>query len=197
MIPTITNPMGIPLYGRRLQYLTSTGTQYIDTGVRPDFANGDSIEISYYGAEFTGSAPCIFGSRETNVRNGVYCLANTFIEAGSEDFVVHQFPPPALIGDHIMSVDDTHVTLVGETYSYMLRHVTCGLPLFLFALNNYGTGTAVPYSGMRLYDWKYWHNGTLAQHLIPVLDRSGVPCLYDTISRTLKYNAGTGTFNYA
>ena len=53
------------------------------------------------------------------------------------------------------------------------------------------------FGAMFLDDWKYWRNGTLAQHLIPVLDRSGVPCLYDTVTRTLIYNAGTGTFNYA
>ena len=78
----------------------------------------------------------------------------------------------------------------------MTKRVTCTYNMFLFALNNTGTPFGY-YPDMKLYDWKYWRNGTLAQHLVPVLDRSGVPCMYDTISRTLKYNAGTGTFDYA
>ncbi|MBP5717864.1 MAG: hypothetical protein J6X53_02640, partial [Abditibacteriota bacterium] len=95
-----------------------------------------------------------------------------------------------------LTVDDTAVIINGISTA-MPRRVTCGLPIFLFTLNNYGTGTFGIYSGMRLYSWKYWRGGTLAQHLVPVLDRQDVPCLYDTVSRTLKYNAGTGTFDYA
>ena len=195
MIPTVTNPMGISLYGRRLQYLESTGTQYIDTGTAPDFAGGDSIAIRYYRAAYPLSQPCVFGSRESGIRNGVYLLAIDCYVADANSGVSVGISNPS-IGDHVMSMSDTAVTIDGTDYA-MPRRVTCGLPIYLFALNNYGTGTYGIYTGMKLYDWKYWRNGTLAQHLVPVLDRSGVPCLYDTISRTLKYNAGTGTFNYA
>ena len=196
MIPTLTNPLGIsPAYGRRLQYLESTGTQYIDTGIAPDFANGDRTEIRFYGAAYSGSAPCIFGSRESGVRNAVYLLVNSLLVADADGYSSITIANLAT-GDHALSINDTTGTPDGVDLT-IPRRVTCGLPLFLFALNNYGTGTYGIYSGMKLYDWKYWHNGTLAQHLVPVLDRSGVPCLYDTVTRTLIYNAGTGAFNYA
>ena len=32
--------------------------------------------------------------------------------------------------------------------------------------------------------------------LVPSLDRAGVPCMYDTISKTTFYNCGIGTFGY-
>ena len=194
MIPTLTNPLGIsPAYGRRLQYLESTGTQYIDTGVAPDFAGGDSVEIRFDSAEYSGLAPCVFGSRESGVLNGVYLLQGGFIVADSEGYstIGHNFT-----GNNVFTVSDTAVKLNDLSFA-MPRRVTCGLPIFLFALNNYGTGTYGIYAGMKLYDWKYYRNGMLAQHLIPVLDKSGVPCLYDTVTRTFKYNAGTGTFDYA
>lgn len=194
MIPTLTNPMGLSFIGRRLQYIESTGTQYINTGITPDYANGDSTSINVYMAAYTGSAPCAFGSRESGTRNGIYYLPNGFYVADSEGYTGFAFANP--YGNHTLSVSDTDIIYDSTTYT-MPRHVTCGLPIYLFALNNYGTGTAVIYNGMKLYDWKYWRNGTLAQHLIPVMDRSGVPCLYDTVTRTLVYNAGTGTFNYA
>lgn len=195
MIPTVINPMGISLYGRRLQYIASTGTQYINTGVKPDFANGDSVEMNFYGATFSGAAPCAFGSRETGVKNGIYCLglANSVIVCDNSGNSTFGFTTETQ--DITIIVDDSNITVNGESVQ-MPRRVTCGLPIFLFALNNYGMGTYGIYPGMRLYSWKYWHNGTLAQHLVPVLDRSGVPCMYDTVTRTLKYNAGTGTFNY-
>ena len=194
MIPTLNHPLGIP-YARRLQYLESTGTQYINTGVLPDFANGDSIAIRFYSAAYTGAAPCVFGSRESGVRNGVYCLAGSGLTAAdSEGYSSVALQLSA--GDHTLSVSDTAVVYDG-TSNAMPRHVTSGLPMFLFALNNYGTGTYGIYNGMRLYDWKYYRAGTLAQHLIPVMDKNGVPCLFDTVTRTMKRNAGTGTFNYA
>ncbi len=191
MIPYRMNPMGISPAGRHLQYLESTGSQYIDTGVAPDFAGGDSVEIRFDSAEYSGLAPCVFGSRESGVRNGVYLLPISFTAADSDGFsTINRY------ASHFSIVSDTVVTLDEESFA-MPRRVTCGLPIFLFALNNYGTGTYGIYAGMKLYDWKYYRNGMLAQHLIPVLDKSGVPCLYDTVTRTFKYNAGTGTFDYA
>ena len=192
MIPTVTDPLGTSPVGRRLQYLASTGTQYIDTGVIPDFANGDSIEISFYGASFTGAQPCVTGSRETNVRNGIYILPQGITFADGDGYT-----SLALLFTGNLTVKIGSTLILDDNEYAVPRAVTCGLPIYLFALNNYGTGTYGIYSGMRLYDWKYWHGGTLAQYLVPVLDRQGVPCLYDTVSRTLKYNAGTGTFDYA
>ena len=195
MIPTLNHPLGMP-YARRLQYLASTGTQYIDTGIAPDYANGDSIEIHLYGAGFSGAAPCAFGSRESGVLNGIYLLGtNNLIvcdTAGNTGIGFLASAPTELS----LTVNDSTATANGTSYT-MPRHVTVGLPIYLFALNNYGTGTFGIYSGMKLYDWKYYRNGKLAQHLIPVLDKSGVPCLYDTVSRTMKRNAGTGSFDYA
>ena len=195
MIPTVTNPMGISPYGRRLQYIASTGTQYINTGIAPDFAGGDSIEIRFYGAAFTGAAPCTFGSRESGVLNGIYLLGlnNLTVSDGvGYNSIGFSFHAPEELS---LTVSDSTITANGTSYT-MPRHVTVGLPIFLFALNNYGTGIFGIYNGMKLYEWKYYRAGTLAQHLIPVLDKSGVPCLYDTVTRTMKYNAGTGSFDY-
>lgn len=194
MIPTRFDPMGGQPYLRKLSYLESTGTQYINTGCKPDFAGGDSTCLRFYRANYTGLQPCIFGSRESGVRNAFYCLAVscTIADAdGYDDILI-----VSEIGDHVLSVNDSVITCDNTDWT-MPRRVTVGLPIFLFALNNYGTGTFGIYSGMKLYEWKYWRNGSLAQHLIPVLDKSGVPCLYDCCTRAFFYNAGSGTFNYA
>ena len=199
MIPTLTNPLGIsPAYGRRLQYLESTGTQYIDTGVKPDFAGGDSVEISYFRADYTGQMPCVCGSREITLRNGFHLLANNYAVYGSDGYKTYGVDQgfPVTQANCTIAVNDNYVVINGTQRISMPYRVTCSLAMTLFAMRH-GISILVYYSGMRLYEWKYWRNGTLAQHLIPVLDRSSVPCLYDTISRTLKYNAGTGTFNYA
>ena len=66
--------------------------------------------------------------------------------------------------------------------------------LYLTALNNngalYGTGTTG-----RLYEFKLWDgNGDLILDMQPVKDSANVACLYNTVSQTLYYNQGTGTY---
>ena len=194
MIPTLNHPLGMP-YGRHLQYLESTGTQYIDTGVKPDYANGDRTEISFYRAGYPLYQPCVFGCRETIYVNGFYVLPLAMSANGTVSR--KEITWASKIQDYTIAVDDNNITIDGAILAAMPECVTCTVNMTLFALLN-GNGTIQAYySGMKLYDWKYYRNGMLAQHLIPVLDKSGVPCLYDTVTRTFKYNAGTGTFNYA
>ena len=191
-----TRDFNYPAYipKKQLHYLESTGTQYINTDIIPDFANGDKIVIHFYGADYTGASPCIVGTRESGILNGFYSLGYDTILADSEG---HDTIRMKLYGEeHILSIDDSTIILDG-TSNENPRHVTCKLPVFLFALNNYGTAAYGIYSGMKLYDWKYYHKGILVQHLIPALDQNNVPCLFDIVSNTYKYNAGTGTFNYA
>lgn len=171
-----------------LAYLESTGTQWINTGVAPDFVGGDKIEIGYHNPARLGTT-IAFGSRESGVRNGVYATGGTVIVADGSGYSGGGSVPE---GDVVLSIDDSHVVING-TSSTTPRRVTCALSVYLFAINNAGTVTS-PYSGMRLYYWKYWKNGVLTQHLIPVLDLNNVPCLYDKVSGGFLYNSGTGTF---
>lgn len=174
-------------------YLESTGTQWINTGVMPDFANGDEIEIKYTLAAYAGAVPAVFGSRETGVRNGVYALANGGAVADSSGYSAFSIPQS---GSITLRINDSLI-IVNNTTTTMPRRVTCGLPIYLFALNNYGTGTYGIYNGLRISEWTYKQNGVVAQHLVPALDANNVPCMWDTASNTPKYNAGSGTFNYA
>ena len=94
-------------------------------------------------------------------------------------------------------MDDNNITIDGSVFAAMPERVSCAVSMTIFALKN-GNGTIQSYySDMKLYEWKYWKNGTLAQHLVPALDFNKVPCMYDLVSGTYYYNAGTGTFKYA
>jgi len=173
-------------------YLESTGTQYIDTGIAPDFANGDEIEFRYLSVSYTGAQPGIFGSRETGVKNGVYALATSLIVADGDGYSA---AANLAIGENTLKISDSSV-IVNGTSAAMPRRVTCGLPIFLFGLNNYGSVYGI-YNGLRVMEWTYRHNGAVAQHLVSALDANGVPCMWDTVSNTPKYNAGSGVFDYA
>lgn len=197
MIPYSMNPFGVSAekpYKKRLQFIESDGAAYLNAGVKPDFAGGDKIEIRFSITKPTGASPCIFGSRETGVRNGLYCLVGGVVYASSSTYSTVGFD--ITTGTHSLTVDDSLALLDGEAKNSPLR-VTVGLPMFIFALNNYGTGIYGIFSGMKLFEWRYWRGGALAQRLIPALDWSDVACAFDTVTKTFFYNAGTGNFNYA
>lgn len=193
MLPSRFNRLGIGGEIKPIQYIESTGTQYIDTGVKPDYANGDKVEISFYRASYTGGQPCAFGSRKSNVTNGVYALALNIIICDAD--ASSSFPIYADERNNVtLSVDNNNVVINNTSY-IMPRRVTSEFNAYLFGLNDSGW-INVPYKGMKLYNWKYWKNGVLVQNLIPVLDANSVPCLYNLVDGTFFYNAGSGTFIY-
>lgn len=65
--------------------------------------------------------------------------------------------------------------------------------LYLTALNNNGALGGVGTTG-RLYEFKLWDDGDLIVDMQPVKDSANVACLYNTVSQTLFYNQGTGTY---
>lgn len=206
-IGTFTKPGGLPesrgasyiptgwtianSYKRDLAYLESTGTQYINTDIKPDFANGDSIELHYYGPD-AQSVVATFGSRGTNVTNGVYQAGSNIVFCDSNGYTAVPFN---YRNEHTLSINNVNIVDNGNILATVPRQVTSAKNIYLFAFNSNETISNY-YSGMKLYEWKYYKNGVLAQHLIPVMNNDDVPCLYDKVTATFKYNAGTGQFNY-
>ena len=191
MLPDRFNRLGVDRPLRFVSYIESTGTQYIDTGVKPDFANGDSIEVDFEGSTYPGATPGFFGSRGQYVLNGLYVVAGTCVAAGADGYTGVTC---ATGGRHLVTIDDTEIINNG-TSSAMPRRVTCSHDMFLFGLNANGSPLVLN-PDLRIYDWKYYHDGELAQHLVPALLK-GNPGMWDMVSRTFFNNAGTGTFNYA
>lgn len=52
------------------------------------------------------------------------------------------------------------------------------------------------YNGKFCWLQAWYESGVIARDFVPVLDRNGIPCLYDKISKRCFYNIGSGTFGY-
>ena len=191
-IPTNWTLSYLP-YKQGLLYLQSTGTQYINTDVFPDYAIGDEIEISFYGANYSEGAKGIFGSRDTGGTNGIYAVGSNVIVADNNSTQVIPFD---YRNNHVLKINNNEIINNGNVLAPVTKRVTTTRRVYIFAMNIADTIYGI-YGGMKLYYWKYYHNGALAQHLIPVLDNDNTPCMYDNVNNTLVYNAGTGDFNYA
>ena len=67
-----------------------------------------------------------------------------------------------------------------------------GISMYLFSINDNNT---TPYfSAMQCNRLRIIQNNILVRDFIPVLDKDGVPCMYDKVEGKFYYNAGTGDF---
>ena len=178
----------------QLEYIESTGTQYIDTNFTP---NQDTRVVLDH--VFTSSTLVSgFGARYGYNTNGfVYCAelnsdtSKSYVQYGAiyqssanlDGFNRHTVD----FNKNLFYQDGTQI------YSFDISTFTVSLPILLFAYND----STVPIisSGMRCYSSKIYDNGTLIRDFIPAKRNSdSVIGLYDIVNGVFYTNAGTGEF---
>lgn len=179
----------------KVNYIESTGTQYIDTGVKP--SNSTKIDIKFMYNSLNGF---VYGSRTSSSGSD----AHEFI-INASGLVFPQFD-----GQH--SEVSSSYNKIGEEYilsnsqsgayingnlikSYNTATFSSKHSMFLFGLNQNGTVEYRKFIG-RLYYCKIYNGDTLVRDFVPVIDGSNIACLYDRVEKKCYYNAGTGTFSY-
>ena len=182
-------------YDAELEYLESTGTQWIDTGVKP--TSDTQVEITYK-QPAAQSNVTIFGSRAAyNDRS--YCIwtnANGYIrfDYSPTGRYSNANGPSSVVGDFVVVKKNGRQNFVNGTEytANTAATFTCVGNAYLFAINNNGTADfklSAQISACKIYD----ANDTLVRDFIPV--RKGtVGYLYDRVSGKLFGNAGTGDF---
>ena len=177
-----------------VEYIESSGTQYIDTGEYADETT--EFELKFLTSNTLASSPWygIFGSRTSP--STLACYVSTYSNATGCGYF--KFNDTGYNVAMTASSEETY-TLSNGTFtdtSGTTMAVTTGswegtFPMFLFAMNNNGTASC---GSHRIYYLKLWKNGSLVRHFKPCLDSNGVACMYDAVSQTFFYNAGSGTF---
>ena len=198
-----------------LEYIESTGTQYIDTGVVPTLmANFDVGYMYRDGVGQTNAGQVVFGIRndpleytgflvssfrydKAGVVNAGVIPNNGYVRLGSEGSGSYYLPQQ----------DNTFVSLRSDTDGYIYfngsklsdtpltraNHET-NLTIYMFRLHAAGSG-ATDYAKCRIYYLRLYDNTTLVRNFIPARRNSdNVLGMYDTVTQTFFTNAGTGTF---
>lgn len=186
-----------------LDYIETTGTQHIDTGFKPN--SNTKVEVKTYYKRGTSSniGMFLYGSRNGNTEMfGAYIDASTDLSHGDrvEARYGTQFGTRLQMSNaaqHIFLQDKNKFILDGSaTITVTANTFQASYNMYIFGVNAAGTASTLAVSGNRIYYMKIYDNDTLVRDFIPVIDRSGVVCLYDKVTKTFFYNAGTGTFNY-
>ena len=192
----------VKAYYRRVEYIESTGTQYIDTGIIGKSKSGVYIEAA--GNTATGNVP-LFGARDaldTSYYNSFAIWRNTSTTGLRFDFanenttsVVSSNTWDTTIVNKIEKQGYLNYTNGVQRNSNTNHTFYCNYTFYLFTINTGGEATGNMFAG-KVYACKIYNNGELVRDFIPVLDKSMTPCLYDNVTGNLFYNKGTGQFNY-
>lgn len=186
-----TSPL--PSGYRQVEYLESTGTQYIDSGIQ----NTSDIQVYVDASTTTASHMFIFGARVSvgvssnfvGQTNAAYCGFSNLSYAIPRTYF-NNVRHKVLNDKNGIIVDDVRVYFYHQPTEF-----STDLNLFIFALNNNG----VVHSSMgraRIYNCKLYDNDTLVCDFTPCLDNNDRPCMFDLVTRQTFYNQGTGEFLY-
>ena len=184
--------VNLPSGYTQLEYIESTGTQYIDTGFIPNqdtkvdikFTMKDTSGKAIYGSRIaydnsTYSAMLQGNSAGSSFQYNNVALANTITYQNNQSYNIVQDKNKLYINGTLKN-----------TFTY--GNFTCPSNLYLFAVNQNGT---IPFYGKIAVNYcNIWNNDVLIRHFVPCKNSSDVVGMYDTVNNVFYENAGTGTF---
>lgn len=179
--------MSLPGGYKKLEYIQSSGTQYIDTGFKPN--QNTKIELDVLSAEGTSSnIPYIFGTQDSSNN---YFVATWVLGYGSGMVTtgINLYDGKF----HVVKVENGALYKDGSIIAQRtVSSFSIGVPIFLFAVNS--SRQSMGYGACKLRSCKIYNNGMLVRDFIPCKNPSGIIGLWDDVNSVFYQNAGTGTF---
>lgn len=181
-------------YDAKIEYLQSTGSQYIDTGIVA--TTNFECELKGQYIQNNNTYDTILGSYDNNFAVAIGLQSGSsgklYSQLGTSaplsqasTLALHTFKSSLKNGTLKIDVDGTSVT---TTFEGSLS----ALSMYMFARHRQDTGVG-NYSKAKVYYCKIWNGGNLVFDAIPV--RVGqVGYMYDRISGQLLGNGGSGSF---
>lgn len=175
-----------------IEYIESTGTQYIDTGVKGSIKNKIELDLQYVGdvSKFQ-----INGLLWGDMRNDIGLYNSKVFWGVSTNSVTSN--TNADNGRHTYFIDCTNGSygMDGTTIGSVTPATVgdSGKHVLLGARGKYNTDPEA-YCYERIYGGKYYIDGILARNFIPIKTEKGAVGLLDQVSNIAYYNVGTGTF---
>ena len=193
--------VGVATKYTKLEYIESTGTQYINTGFIPNqdtrieiltgitsvanASNGDGY-ISYgAGINYNDSAyECYSVNNTFNINYSNQTAKIGTITSGHKVRVSHN-------KEKLSVTDETS----GETWTHTFNYGNYSVlnAMTICAINR---SSGVLCGKMKLYSCKIYDNGTLIRDYIPALRSDGIAGLYDSVNDTFTASSGSGNFLY-
>lgn len=172
-----------------LEYIESTGTQYIDTGIKAskNLKVEANIDVSPANGwvmilgDYTDGSYFSWWRQNTTMHAYYGSNTKTLAElSGKRKYIANDT-------NNIWSIDTSKITVTPNSSNFSKN----GNNLYLFSVNNGGNYNK---ASMKLYSCKIYDNNTLVRDFIPVKTTTKIYGLWDNVNKVLYENAGTGTF---
>ena len=177
----------LPKEYQEVEYIESTGEQWIDIGVKPTISQEYSIKFSM--SDISGNY-VVFGSRGS----GSWDTSQNQIYFNLNKETIIRLLNRANVNNYI--IEGVTVNKIIEEEDFQCPNVSLSSGtrnFYLFCLNNVGS-PAVP-SKNKLYYFKIKDNDILVRDLVPCYRKSdNVVGMYDLVGNKFYTNDGTGTF---
>ena len=190
----------LPQGYQEVEYIESSGTQFIDTGFVPN-DNTEIILVFTNNNATTGNYDCIFGTRTTASNDNTFALwidtnrrFGAFYVTDGTGQALTLFPTSinamtkhtAVMKGRVAEIDSVSVTCPATSSS----------PAYSFYIGACNTaGTADYFSKILIYESKIYDNEILVRDFVPCYRKADyVAGLYDLVNNVFYTNAGSGVF---
>jgi len=182
----------LPSAYQEVEYIESTGTQWIDTNFSP---NQDTrVVIDYQDDDITISTHGFIGSRD-NVNNG-FIIGGRSTHYWYAQYGNEQTPGTIFLNNNLRHLVDLNKTLLYydnsliHTFSSQVFNVS--KTLYLFMTSDFGSTNN---SLAKIFKCQIYNNNILVRDFVPCYRKSDNEIgLYDLVNGVFYTNAGTGTF---
>jgi len=158
-----------------VEYLESTGAQYINTGIKCLTTVTGSLKFQLTD---TSSNNWILGAVDGSWRG---------MEGGSYEGSMYTVQG--------VSYDSTTPSTNLNNLTFKVINSTATtLNIYIFSRNANGSTTASGVGKMKIYNCKLYNSGTLVRDFVPCKNNSNIGGMYDLVSNTFFANAGSDTF---
>lgn len=192
---------------KEVEYLESTGKQYINTGVKvtPDY----TVEVTFVMTQRNATWDTLFGTRNSNQARFTARWANSAtgklgVHRSKGKSVAYESIDDAnatktMVTDtwHTIKLAKREYTFDGDlrkTFSATSSTDVFPYPIYLFALCN--AGSPADYGYFRIKKARIWNDkDELIRDYIPCVDLDGVGGMYDVVNDTFTKSGSSTKFN--
>lgn len=185
----------LPIEYQEVEYIQSSGTQYIDTSVIPTVNTRVVLDIDVL--SYPGDYLAIFGERHTTQTTNLFSFwvssATTFrTDFGSS--TGNTTITASVIGRYVIDKNKNVTTVQGITATNPTSTIQTTYPIYLLS-NNYG-GTADDRRPIaKIYSCQIYDSDILVRNFVPCYRISdNAAGLYDLVNGVFYANVGSGTF---
>lgn len=188
----VRKPIGLPEGYTQLKYIEGTGTQYVDTGFKPNQDTRLILDIDIASQSYPIA---LLGARDKDTSSGQSFVM--FLMTASQfrtDFGSATVNADiSTVGRFLIDKNKNICTINGTEYINTPETFQSSYTLSLLTENDVG-GYDTRITNGKIYFCQIYDNGTLVRDYIPCINDSGVVGLYDLVNGVFYGDASGGTF---